>query len=125
MRFVDKILGKSEERMVKNLVNGMYHSMLTAAIATKDKYPDRKNYSEYAKMALALRPHWKQVNDETFEYSRWKEKKQIKILQNDSLMDVIQRVATVEVYAATKDLDPDKMIFLLDLGLRELDKYKK
>src|SRR3989344_8351399 len=103
MNFFRRLLGKTQEAQTKFFVKGLCHAMTIAALAAKEKYTGKKYYSEYAVLALSMRPGWKQLNDKVFKY---KDNQEIIIENSDSLVNVIEKVCDVEMPNILEDLTP-------------------
>ncbi len=97
--------------------------MATSALVMKDKYPGKKYHSDYGKLALDTRPHWKQVKDSQYRY---KNEASINIEDGESILSIIKSVYATEVYVTYEPgSDVDRYLEIVDYGNQIIDKASR
>lgn len=113
-------LSRLDKFTYKRIVNGLYRAMVASALAMREKYPGKKYYSDYGKLALSTRPNWKQVSDTQFAY---KGKTALNIDDTDSILSIIEGVFTAEVYTTYEPgCDVDRYLEICEYGKSVLAK---
>lgn len=119
---MNKITNTILKWQTKRFTKGLCFSMLVSFNAFMEKYPGKKFYSDYAKLALASRPGWKSIDEDTFVH---KTGKKIKIETSHSLKDVIKQVCDVEMNNNLENLLPPEKAIYLQIAQNEIDKRFK
>ena len=124
MGFIANIISKLQENEVRSRMRSLYNSLTTSIAVFEKKYPNQENQSDYFKMALEARSHWKKINEQAFQYQRYGETRETEIQIGDSPSDIIKKIATIEIQVAGKGLSSKQVDQLVTIGLEELDKLR-
>lgn len=110
-----------EKAIAKKIARGTYKAMSVSAIAMRNKFPEMKYHSDYAKLALEQRPKWHRVDNDTFSFN---EDSKISIKPEDSIMDVIEKIYSTEMmFSYFRDIPTSERVELIGIGLEKLKKY--
>lgn len=115
-------LSRKDKFVYKRIANGTYRAMIVSALAMREKYPGKKYYSDYGKLALETRPHWKRINETQFAL---KGNIAINIDKNDSIRKIIEGVFVTEVWHIYEpNCDVDRYLEICEYGKSILAKKK-
>lgn len=111
--------------MVSFYVKSLYRSMIFSATVLNEKYPELEPGPTLAAVVLMRRTDYQQSSSNQYEFTHLKTGKSLKLVDGDSLISVIHRMADLEVPSLLQNKSPLKQDEILNFIHKKIDSKRK